>query len=71
MTRDPALEAIHEARRQISREFGNDPARLIARYRQMESAFGGRIRPGPDAAQQGVAPDGSAPSLSVGRHFAG
>ena len=29
---DPALEAVRKVRREISREFNNDPARLIEHY---------------------------------------
>ena len=73
MIPDPALETIREARHQISRDFGNDPARLIEHYRQMQAAFTGRLIPGPeaDATQQSVEPDGSTPSPSVGRRSTG
>lgn len=33
---DPALEAIRKVRRDISREFDNDPARLIAHYMERQ-----------------------------------
>jgi hypothetical protein len=70
---DPAIDAIRQARHQISRECGNDAARLIEHYKQMQDFFSGRIIRGPeaDAAQQGVEPDGPAPSPSVGRRSAG
>jgi len=70
---DPAIDAIRQARHQISRDCGNDAARLIEHYRQMQDAFTGRLILGPeaDAAQPGVEPDGSAPSPSVGRRSAG
>lgn len=46
---DPALEAIRKVRREISREFDNDPARLIAHYMELQR---GKQRPklvqGPD-----------------------
>ena len=73
MTLDPAIETIRDARRRISHDFGNDAARLIEHYRQMQAAFTGRIIPGPeaDAAKPGVEPDGATPSPSVGRRSAG
>jgi cell fate (sporulation/competence/biofilm development) regulator YlbF (YheA/YmcA/DUF963 family) len=73
MTSDPPIDAIRETRRQISRDYGNDAARLIEHYRRMQDTFKGRIIHGPeaDAAQQGVEPDGSSPSPAVGRRSAG
>jgi hypothetical protein len=70
---DPAIDAIREARHQISHEFGNDAARLSDHYRRMQETFAGRIIHGPeaDAAQQSVEPDGSAPSPSAGSRSAG
>lgn len=70
---DPAIDAIRQARHRISRACGNDAARLIEHYQQMQDAFSGRIIRGPeaDAARQCVEPDGSAPSPSVGRRSAG
>ncbi len=65
MKNDPAIEAVRKARREISRELGNDPARLIAHYVERQSHFQGRIIHGPedtdhpeDAAQLPPAPDG-------------
>jgi hypothetical protein len=72
MTPDPALETVREARRQISRELGHDAARVIERYKRMQAEFRGHIILGPEApAQQGVEPDGTTPSPSVGRRAAG
>lgn len=70
---DPAIDAIRKARHQISQACGNDAARLVEHYRQMQNAFTGRIISGPkaDAALQGVEPDGSAFSPSVGRPSSG
>jgi hypothetical protein len=64
---DPAIDAIRQARHQISRACGNDPARLIEHYKQMQNAFAGRIIRGPDAdaTQQGVAPDGAAEQVDL------
>jgi hypothetical protein len=33
---DPALDAIRKVRHEISRDFDNDPARLIAHYIEMQ-----------------------------------
>jgi hypothetical protein len=64
---DPAIDAIRQARHQISRACGNDASRLIEHYRQMQEAFAGRIIRGPegDATQPGVAPDGAAAELGL------
>lgn len=64
MKNDPAIEAVRKARQEISRELGNDPARLIAHYMERQSHFQGRIIPGPedadhaeDTVQRAVAAD--------------
>lgn len=61
---DPAIDAIRQARHEISRACGNDAARLIEHYKQVQDAFAGRIIRGPeaDATQPGVESTGSAPS---------
>jgi hypothetical protein len=48
MKNDPAIEAVRQARREISRELGNDPARLIAHYMERQAHFQGRIIQGPE-----------------------
>lgn len=48
MKNDPAIEAVRKARSEISRELGNDPARLIAHYMERQSHFQGRIIYGPE-----------------------
>jgi len=67
MKDDPALEAVRKARCDISREQGNDPARLIHHYMELQARFSGRLIPGPesdeDTAQQAVASD-QEPSLA-------
>ena len=50
MKNDPAIEAIRKARHEISRELGNDPARLIAHYMERQAHFQGRIIRGPEDA---------------------
>jgi hypothetical protein len=65
MKNDPTLEAVRKARCDISREQGNDPARLVRHYTDLQARFKGRIIPGPESddhnregtAQQGGAPD--------------
>ncbi len=44
---DPALAAVRKVRSEISREFGNDPARLIAHYAELQAQFKGRLISGP------------------------
>lgn len=39
MKSDPNLDAVRQARTEISREFGNDPARLVAHYIEMQNRF--------------------------------
>ena len=47
---DPGLETVRAARHAISREFENDPARLIAHYLEMQSRYkGGPLIQGPAA----------------------
>jgi len=48
---DPALATVREVREQISREFGNDPTRLIAHYIERQRCYEGRIIPGPESAE--------------------
>lgn len=50
MKNDPAIEAVRKARREISRELGNDPARLVAHYMERQAHFQGRIIQGPEDA---------------------
>lgn len=49
MTKDPALETVRDARKLISREFGNDPVRLVAHYRELQAQFKGRLIRGSEA----------------------
>ena len=48
MKSDPALETVRKARRDISEEFGHDPARLIAHYAEMQASFKGQLIHGPE-----------------------
>jgi hypothetical protein len=46
---DPAIEAIRKVRREISHEFGNDPARLIAHYIELQRRVeAGKLIRGPE-----------------------
>ena len=65
MKPDPGIEPIREVRKAISRSLGNDPARLVAYYIEMQKRFADRLQPAPEdagadeeegAAEQGVAP---------------
>ena len=62
MTPDPGLKPTREVRSKISREFANDPGRLVEYYMNYQRRFLDRLRwaPGTDkepngAAEQGVA----------------
>lgn len=48
MKSDPALETVRKVRRDISEEFGHDPARLIAHYAEMQATFKGQLIHGPE-----------------------
>jgi hypothetical protein len=57
MKDDPGLEAVRAVRLAISREFGNDPARLIAHYIEMQSQCKiGSIIEGPGTTVSDVQP---------------
>ncbi len=46
---DPALNAIRKVRHQISREFDNDPARLVEHYKELQRRVDkSKIVRGPD-----------------------
>jgi hypothetical protein len=62
MKTDEGLEAVRKARRDISRELGNDPARLVAHYMEIQRQFKGQILTGPEDASQG----GTAGALEEG-----
>jgi len=71
MKSDPAIDAVRAARTLISRDVGDDPARLVAHYMDLQARFRGRIILGPEAddvaAQQAVAPDESGSSAAGSR----
>jgi len=50
---DPAVAAVRRARESISREFGNDPRRLIAHYVELQKAFEGTLIAGPESPPAG------------------
>ncbi len=43
MKPDPVIERIRAIRREISKEFNNDPKALVAHYREMEKRFKERM----------------------------
>jgi hypothetical protein len=49
MKNDPTIEAVRKARCDISREQGNDPARLIHHYTELQARFKGRLIRGPES----------------------
>ena len=53
MKKDPAIEAVRKARREISRELGDDPARLVAHYMELQARFQGRVIHGPEGGGSG------------------
>jgi hypothetical protein len=48
MKNDPGIEAVRQARRDISRELENDPVRLVAHYMDKQKDFKGRLVHGPE-----------------------
>jgi type II secretory pathway component HofQ len=64
MPTDPALEAVRKVRREISRQFDNDPARLVARYIELQRNLDkSRIVLGPDDEHGASIPDPDAAQL--------
>ena len=45
---DPALVTVRKVRKAISRELGNDPARLIAHYTELQARYKGPLIRGPE-----------------------
>jgi len=43
MKSDPAIEAIRQARKRISRQHNNDPKALVAHYIEYQKRFEGRL----------------------------
>jgi len=61
---DPALEAIRKVRREISREFDNDPARLIEHYMERQRDMRqSKLVQGPDDGRDEPALDQDAAEL--------
>ena len=59
MKPDPAIATVREVRLAISREFGNDPTRIVEYYMRMQLRFEDRLRPGPGEAGTGDDDDGA------------
>jgi hypothetical protein len=47
---DNGVLAVRRIRETISREFDNDPARLVAHYIERQRTFTGQVVPGPEDA---------------------
>ena len=41
--RDPTIDRIRQARREISEEFGHDPKRLVAHYIEYQEQFSAQL----------------------------
>lgn len=52
MKPDPGLQATRDIRLKSSREFGNDPRRLVEYYMAYQRKFGERLRPAPGVSRQ-------------------
>ena len=50
MSTDPGMQATRDVRERISREFGNDPRRLVEYYMEYQRKFVNRLRPPPNSA---------------------
>ena len=66
MSNDAGMDALRVARIQISKDFGDDPKRLIAHYIALQERYAGQLVHGPNpepesAAQPAVAPDEAPP----------
>jgi hypothetical protein len=62
---DPALEAVRRVRREISRQFDNDPARLIAHYIELQRHLDqSRIVSGPEDDNSGAISEPDAAQLT-------
>ncbi|MBI5480390.1 MAG: hypothetical protein HY906_16120 [Deltaproteobacteria bacterium] len=44
MKPDPGIEPVREVRKAVSRSVGNDPARLVAYYIELQERFAGRLQ---------------------------
>jgi hypothetical protein len=65
---DPALETIRKVRREISREFGDDPVRLIEHYMELQRNMqGSRLVPGPDRSSRRYATTSDRNAAELGR----
>ena len=51
MKTDPGIERTRDVRREISASVGDDPAKIVEYYIEMQSRFAARLRLGPSDAQ--------------------
>lgn len=54
MNSDPGIQPVRAVRKEISRQFDNDPARMVRYYMEFQKRFGARLKPGPE---EGISPD--------------
>ena len=52
MKPDPGLEPIREVGQAISRNLGNDPARLVAYYIELQKRFADRLQRAPEQSDE-------------------
>ena len=51
MKQDAGLEEVRRIREKISRQFGNDPEKLVQHYIELQERYKERLRPGPEEVQ--------------------
>ena len=56
MATELGLSAVRRVRELISREVGNDPARLVARYMERQRSFEGRLIHGEPTPSESIDP---------------
>jgi hypothetical protein len=52
MKPDAAIERTRDARRGISNRFGDDPAKIVEYYMEMQKRFAARLRLAPDVGKE-------------------
>jgi len=60
MSEDLGIEAVRTIRQEISRQFDDDPTRIVKHYMEMQARFKDRLRPGPEVWTDGPGLDQSA-----------
>ena len=65
---DPVIDEVREVRKRISKEFGNDPDKLVAHYMQLQEQYRSRLinaENGKSADQAAGKPRSSPPTTSA------